>query len=72
MRKQIRDDQIKLNRQLELLKINEQLEQIKSAIFDMSTTLDLQKLVSYKHIAEYHIDCIFAINYKRLTEGKDE
>lgn len=59
-------------KQNDLEKIREYEVFIKDAIHDMGTALDLQTAVTYKHIAEYYIDCIFAINYKRLTESKDD
>ena len=62
---------MKKQKQDDLKKIREYEIFIKDAIFDMGTALDLQSAVTYKHIAEYYIDCIFAINYKRLTESED-
>ncbi len=61
---------MKKQKQDDLKKIREYEIFIKDAIFDMGTALDLQAAVTYKHIAEYYIGCIFAINYKRLTEGE--
>lgn len=62
---------MKKQKQDDLEKIREYEVLIKDAILNMSTALDLQAAVTYKNFAEYYIGCIFAINYKRLTEDKD-